>query len=444
MRGSAACGGRCWWMRRWPRPWRRGARKAAARALPVPPVGRRSSPAVKRPAISRPRPARRSPSPGATALAPPAGRGFFPLDEQLGLLPGSLTPCLHEHLVRLGSWREFDPAATLLGALTGARATEAPARRQTEAAGAILAAWQEQEVARLERECPPAPAGPAKQFFSADGAFVPLLHGEWAEVKTLALGEIGAPEFKGGEWVAPTRELSYFSRLADADTFGRLALIETQRRGTESAGEVAAVTDGAEWVQGFIDWHRPDAVRILDFPHAAQRLGPIAQAVWGTAEASATAWVVERTKQLKEHGPGELLTEIEALLQAHPEAEGLAEHAGYLRKREGQMQYPTYRAQGLPIGSGPVESANKLVVEARLKGAGMHWERRHVDPMLALRCAVCSDRWAEAWEVMARGLREPAGQRRAARRERRAPPTERAGENPGRGPAPVPPPGAGG
>jgi hypothetical protein len=178
--------------------------------------------------------------------------------------------------VRLGSWLKFRPAAALLAALTGAQITEATARRQTEAAGAILVAWQEQEVARLERECPPAPPGPAKQFLAVDGAFVPLLHGEWAEVKTLALGVIGEPVYqaKTGEWVAPTRELSYFSRLADADPFGRLALLETQRRGTETAGVVAAVTDGAEWEQGFIDQHRPDAVRILDFPHAAQRLAP--------------------------------------------------------------------------------------------------------------------------------------------------------------------------
>lgn len=342
------------------------------------------------------------------------------------MLPGSLTPRLHEQLVRLGSWLEFDPAATLLAALTGAQITEATARRQTEAAGAILVAWQEQEVARLERECPPPPAGPAHQFFSADGAFVPLLHGEWAEVKTLALGVIGEPVEKEGEWVAPTRELSYFSRLTDAGTFGRLALVETHRRGTESAGEVAAVTDGAEWEQGFIDLHRPDAVRILDFPHAAQRLGPLAQAVWGTASATATAWVTEWTKRLKEDGPTDLLPEIGALCQAHPEAEGLAEHAGYLQKREGQMRYPAYRVQGLPIGSGPVESANKLVVERRLKGAGMHWARGHVDPMLALRNAVCSDRWAEAWELIARGLREQGGQRQAARRAERAKAAERA------------------
>jgi hypothetical protein len=46
------------------------------------------------------------------------------------------------------------------------------------------------------------------------------------------------------------------------------------------------------------------------------------------------------------------------------------------------MQYPHYQSQHWPIGSGMVESANKLVVEARLKGAGMHWKRENVDPML--------------------------------------------------------------
>ena len=59
------------------------------------------------------------------------------------------------------------------------------------------------------------------------------------------------------------------------------------------------------------------------------------------------------------------------------------------------MQYPTYQQDGWPIGSGMVESANKVVVQARLKGAGMHWEASHVNPMLSLRNAVCNDRWEE-------------------------------------------------
>ena len=61
---------------------------------------------------------------------------------------------------------------------------------------------------------------------------------------------------------------------------------------------------------------------------------------------------------------------------------------GYLEKRRDQIRYVEFQAEGYPIGSGAVESANKLVVEARLKGSGMHWARAHVDPMLALRTVV--------------------------------------------------------
>jgi hypothetical protein len=61
------------------------------------------------------------------------------------------------------------------------------------------------------------------------------------------------------------------------------------------------------------------------------------------------------------------------------------------------MQYPTYQQAGWPIGSGSVESANKLVVEARLKGAGMRWKRQNVNPMLLLRNAVCNGRWKQTW-----------------------------------------------
>ena len=69
----------------------------------------------------------------------------------------------------------------------------------------------------------------------------------------------------------------------------------------------------------------------------------------------------------------------------------------YLEKRQAQLQYAAFAAQGYPRGSGSVESANKLVVEARLKGAGMRWARPHVNPVVALRTVACSDRWAEAW-----------------------------------------------
>src|SRR5260221_14162840 len=86
------------------------------------------------------------------------------------------------------------------------------------------------------------------------------------------------------------------------------------------------------------------------------------------------------------------------LAGAHESVSVVAETLSYLEKRTAQMQYPAFQAEGWPIGSGMVESANKGVVEARLKGAGMHWSRLSVNPLLALRNAVCNDRLAEAWE----------------------------------------------
>ncbi len=50
-------------------------------------------------------------------------------------------------------------------------------------------------------------------------------------------------------------------------------------RGVSQAKEVGAATDGADWLQGFIDLHRPDAVRILEFPHAAEHVSAIADAL---------------------------------------------------------------------------------------------------------------------------------------------------------------------
>ena len=64
-------------------------------------------------------------------------------------------------------------------------------------------------------------------------------------------------------------------------------------------------------------------------------------------------------------------------------SEDLATKVHYLQKREQLMRYPLFQHQGWPLGSGSVESANTCVVQQRLKGPGMHWEGRHVNPMLA-------------------------------------------------------------
>jgi hypothetical protein len=76
-----------------------------------------------------------------------------------------------------------------------------------------------------------------------------------------------------------TQHLSYFSRMTDAVTFGERADVEMRRRGVSQAKAVCAVTDGADWIQGFVDLHRPDALRVLDFPHAAEHVHMLIEAL---------------------------------------------------------------------------------------------------------------------------------------------------------------------
>lgn len=343
---------------------------------------------------------------------------FFPLDEELELLPGSLTPHAHECLVRLGTWvPSFEQAHKELEATLKVRVSEAMSRRRTEAAGAAYEAVQRQEVERIEQELPLAPTKAAKIQVSADGAMVPLVGGEWAEVKTVAIGEIGQTIQSDGKGVVRTENITYFSRRVEAQQFNRLALGEMHRRGVEQAQQVAAPADGAEWIQGFLDFHCPEAVRILDFAHAAERISEVGQAIFGPAEAQ--TWLEQQLHQLKHEGPAKVLAELQRLQTEHPQVEIVADHLTYLQKREAHMQYPTFRAQGLPIGSGTVESAHKVVVEPRLKGAGMHWAPDHVNPMVALRTSVCNDRWQEDWPKITAQLRQEATQQRRALREKR-------------------------
>jgi hypothetical protein len=72
-----------------------------------------------------------------------------------------------------------------------------------------------------------------------------------------------------------------------------------------------------------------------------------------------------------------------------------AEAVGYLEARVAQMAYDVYRAEGLPIGSGAIESSCKLVVSARCKQAGMRWSQGGVDAILQLRVWVLNERFDE-------------------------------------------------
>lgn len=321
---------------------------------------------------------------------------FFPLDEELALLPGRLTPVQHEHLVHLAVWMPFGRAAQMLERLLGVQVSEATVRRLTEQAGVHVQSVQTQESQPAETEAP-GRKGPAKQAISSDGAYVPLTTGEWAEVRTVAIGDVEGSKSPERQEQVKVTALSYFSSMNDAETFIQLAEGEMRRRQVRDARAICAVTDGAPWLQGFIDVHRPDAVRILDFAHAAEYVHAIGEAVRCRGKWLPRKWFDGVLHRLKHEGPERLLGHLKRLAERCQDPE-VDKKWRYLLVRRHLMRYPLYQQAGWPIGSGMVESANKVVWQTRLKGPGMRWATAHVNPLLALRTSVCNERWDEAWQ----------------------------------------------
>ena len=394
------------------------------------------------------------------ATVPPVEWAFFPLDEELGLRPKvAFTPRLEESMLRLSTWMPFRPASRQLAFFTGVPVAEATIRQVTEQAGAVQVRLQDEQRARLLRERPDSPAGPAVQLMSLDGCYLQMVGGEWKEVKTLALGVVGEPVEERGEQVVHSRELTYFSRMGEAEQFQQAALVEIHERGVEKAQTVCAVSDGADWIPKFVDSHRQDAVRILDFAHAVEYVAQAGQAAhehWPypaeltTAEERTTfqqtrfeQWLKEQRRELKGGEASKVLDEVARLQslmqesQAASVAETISKKLRYLNDRRAMLAYASFQAQGYPIGSGSVESANKLVVQSRMKGAGMRWGPEHVNPMLALRNVACNDRWEEGWQAI-RKLWQHEGQ--AKRHGRAYQPSQQTESEPAPPPAAVAPP----
>jgi hypothetical protein len=199
---------------------------------------------------------------------------------------------------------------------------------------------------------------------------------------------------------------------------------------------VVAVSDGASWIQELLDEQCPEAIRILDFPHAVGYLARAAQAALGIGSREAAVWLDTWAPTLKKGEPEDVIAAIRAL--PAPTVEAATEKrtaVRYLSNRLDQIRYADFQKQGYPIGSGIVESANKLVVEQRLKGSGMHWALKNINPLLALRGRLCSGQWEQTWSGIVGAWRAQVVQRRIDGRSIRQ--AQRAVEEALRSPTPV-------
>jgi hypothetical protein len=195
----------------------------------------------------------------------------------------------------------------------------------------------------------------------------------------------------------------YLAGLYGLAQLGLLLRRQAAQVGMESAQQWIGLSDGGGGLEEFLrnNFNRADLVVILDFHHPAAKLEGLARAMHPGDEEAAVALAGRWCSAMKHKGGQAILDELHELgpPRRREPRELYRELVGYLANNVGRMDYPYYLSQGWQIGSGPVESACKGVVGARMKLAGMRWGERGTDDVCHLRALFKSQKgqWDAFW-----------------------------------------------
>jgi len=227
-----------------------------------------------------------------------------------------------------------------------------------------------------------------RKAVSMDGGMVNVRAEGWKELKVGLVADIPAVNVTDEDEQVHLTKLRYCAVVGDVASFAVVLWALAVVNAIPYAGLVAVTADGAAWIWRLCTDLFPCAVQIVDWFHACQHLAQAAQARFADDPTAALRWTQD-LKALLFKG------EIHLILEQF-ERYGLNAWGDYFREHTRRMQYVQFRADGLPIGSGGVESGVKQFKQ-RLTGPGMRWSRPALDRMVVLRSAVLSQTFDALW-----------------------------------------------
>ncbi len=168
-----------------------------------------------------------------------------------------------------------------------------------------------------------------------------------------------------------------------------------RRYGIQHAKSIVIAADGSDNI-----WRETDRLielsgidpskvtRLVDFTHAVGHLNDAAKlSVRFDTEQQRKQWVKKQARRLKRGRVELVVKDMEDLPTSNDEATAkLRTECEYFRSRKELLRYDEFRRQGLPIGTGAVESAIRRIVNLRLKAPGTFWTPKNAERMLYLRC----------------------------------------------------------
>ena len=166
-------------------------------------------------------------------------------------------------------------------------------------------------------------------------------------------------------------------------------------------GIYVGVADGAVDNWKFLKEHVQ--FEILDYFHATEYLSDASQAAV-KRKFEGKDWLEKAKHTLREEkgGAKELIKEMKLFLKkriSDAKKEKIEAAITYFSNHLGQMDYQQYKKANLPIGSGIIEAACKVIIKQRLCSSGMRWTDAGAKTVLMLRCLKKSDyMWEQFWQ----------------------------------------------
>jgi hypothetical protein len=331
--------------------------------------------------------------------------GHCPRDTALGLTKVDLSRGATEAVALAGALGSFAEAAEkILPKLSGLRVSESTVERTTERVGQDVGerlaegqTFGENKAWKWSED----DEGQSVAYVSADSTGVGMQgpNAAQAEGRMAAVGMVWNAGVPG--------EVRYVCGLVGGlKVLGQSLRNQAAQVGMDRAKRWVAISDGGAGIEDFLraNFPRVEAV-ILDFYHVAEYLSAWSK-VLHTDEVEASETAQHWCSRLKREGGSVVLRELKKIDVSNRSAVVQETHRVlrvYFENQVHRMDYPSYRAKGWLIGSGPVEAACKQVVGQRMKGSGMRWGEAGADAVCHLRALFRSEKtqWDDYWASLA-------------------------------------------
>lgn len=335
-----------------------------------------------------------------------SGASLGLLDKDLQIHNYKISPALRYFAGLTGTVTTFREAADILQRLNGIRLSSSEIDVLTEEKAKEAYEIHDEKIAEIQldrlEKVPPANVeisdNPEKVvYLESDGCFVPTKD-DWKECKTLLLFEA---EEKDGKSVIKNK--LYYSTTNGAAYFKKQVKVKIEEYCSDSKVKFVCIGDGAAWIWNICKELIPKGrVEILDWYHVAERVGIIAAELYPDNETERGELRHELKGYLYNGEHEKAVAKLNQLYEQtrSKELKGLIfQQLGYFDNNKERMHYPDYVKQGYAIGSGAIESANKYVIQRRLKLPGIRWTSENANNMAHIRTEYINGKLDELYGI---------------------------------------------